>query len=63
LVNPSAKIIFIDTEGKGIDHYYTAENMEELVSHKYDAIMETDNRAEKEVRILRPDNFKVIGVE
>jgi hypothetical protein len=62
-VNPSAKIIFIDTEGNGIDHYYTTENMEELVVHKYDAIMETDDGAEKEIRILRPDNFKVIGIE
>ena len=62
-VNPRAKFIFVDTEGKGIDHLYTYENMEELVHHKYDAIMETDDGAEKEIRILRPDNFKVIGVE
>jgi len=62
-VNQNAKFLFIDTEGKGIDQLYSYDDLERLANSGYDAIMETDDGAEKEVRILKPNNFKVIQIE
>ena len=62
-VNQNAKFLFIDTEGEGIDQLYSYDDLEKLADSGYDAIMETDDGAEKEVRILKPNNFKVIQIE
>ena len=62
-VNPNAKFLFVDTEGDGIDSLYDYNKLEKLSELGYDAIMEVDEGAEKEIRILKPSNFKVIKIE
>lgn len=61
-VKQNAKFLFIDTEGKGIDELYTYNELEKL-SNDYDAVIEIDEGAEREVRILKPDNFEIIQIE
>ena len=61
--NLGADIFGIDTNGNGIDMYIYDEHGElkpEL--SKYDALVELDDNAEKEIRILKSDKFKAIGI-
>ena len=61
-VSPTVKIKHIDTNGDGIDNYFTHDELE-ILSEKYDAIMETDDLAEKESRILKSGKFKPLNIE
>jgi hypothetical protein len=62
-VNPNAKFFFIDTKGGGIDQLLFSEDLEKLANDGYDAVMEIDDLAEKEIRILKPNNFKAAQIE
>lgn len=62
-VDPSANIYKIDTNGDGLDKFMYGENGFNEELNKYDAIMELDDYAEKEIRILNPDKFTPIRLE
>jgi len=62
-VNPKAKFLFVNTSGMGVDDYFVDQEIEDFEKKGYDAIMETDVQAEKEIRILNPKMFKPVGLE
>ena len=62
-VDPSARIFPIDTEGQGLDQFIYAGGKLKPELAGYDAIMELDDAAEKEIRILNADKFKPIRLE
>jgi len=61
-LDAGAKVIKIDTDGAGVDEIYIGEELEELQKRGIDAVIELDDGAEKEVRILNSKYLKVIGV-
>ncbi len=61
--DPSARIYQIDTAGQGLDQFiYDGGKLKQELAG-YDAIMELDDAAEKEIRILNSDKFKPIRLE
>lgn len=62
-VDPAANILQIDTNGDGIDSFMYGENGFKEELKQYDAIMEIDDAAEKEIRILNADRFTPIKLE
>lgn len=62
-VGPGANIRPVDTGGKGIDDVFTWDDLEQLAAQGVDGVLETDDGAELELRILRFDHFKPVGLE
>lgn len=57
-----AKVIKIDTDGNGIDNIFTGDDLENYQKEGVDAIIELDDNAENEIRILNSNYLKVIGI-
>lgn len=57
-----AKIIKIDTNGNGIDNMFTGDDLENYQKQGVDAIIELDDTAENEVRILNSNHLKIMGI-
>ena len=58
-----AKIIEVDTEGRGIDEVLTGDDLENYQKQGIDAIIESDDYAENEVRLLSTAHLKIIGLK
>ena len=57
-----ANVLKVDTEGKGIDDIFTGIDLEKLQNKGFDAIIETDDLAEKEVRLLSMKKIKILDI-
>jgi hypothetical protein len=57
-----AKIIQIDTKGDSIDDIFTGDDLENYQKQGIDAIIELDDSAENEARVLNFQHLKIIGV-
>lgn len=62
ILTQGAKVIYVDTQDNGIDNIFTGDELENLQKNGIDAIIETDDYAEKEVRILNPNHLSIVGV-
>lgn len=62
-VLPSATFHAVDTGGDGIDQVFDQSELEEFGKSGKDAVVELDDLAESEIRILRPDKFKPVAIE
>jgi hypothetical protein len=62
-VDPKSKFKTIDTNGDGIDEFYFPDDMQQLKNDGYDAIMDSGNQSESEIRILNFEMFKPISIE
>lgn len=56
------KILWVDTKNKAIDEIFTQKEIEKYQNEGYDAIIETTDDFESEVRILSAKHFKPLGI-